>query len=73
VPGVDDLVAGVHRPLADLADLADPTRAAAMRVDARTDPDAVRAFVARHDAKLSGLTKREAPKHLRPWLRARDV
>lgn len=36
----------------------------ALRQYARTDPDAVRAFVARHDAALSGLSKREALKHL---------
>ncbi len=37
----------------------------ALRDYARTDPDAVRRFVAEHDAELSGLSKREALKHLR--------
>ena len=36
----------------------------ALRQYARTDPDAVRAFVDEHDAELSGLSKREALKHL---------
>jgi 3-methyladenine DNA glycosylase AlkD len=36
----------------------------ALREHARTDPDWVRAFVAQHDARLSGLTRREALKHL---------
>lgn len=36
----------------------------ALRHYARTDPDAVRAFVATHDASLSGLSKREALKNL---------
>lgn len=36
----------------------------ALRQYARTDPDAVRAFVARHDSALSGLSKREALKHI---------
>ena len=36
----------------------------ALRHYARTDPDAVRAFVARHEHDLSGLSKREALKHL---------
>lgn len=36
----------------------------ALRHYARTDPDAVRAFVATHEHSLSGLSKREALKHL---------
>jgi 3-methyladenine DNA glycosylase AlkD len=36
----------------------------ALRQYARTDPDAVRAFVSAHEADLSGLTRREALKHL---------
>jgi len=36
----------------------------ALRQHARVDPDAVRSFVAEHDAELSGLSKREALKHL---------
>ncbi|MGN6574768.1 MAG: DNA alkylation repair protein [Nocardioides sp.] len=36
----------------------------ALREHARTDPGWVRAFVAEHDARLSGLTRREALKHL---------
>jgi len=36
----------------------------ALRQYARTDPDAVRAFVAKHDDVIAGLTKREALKHL---------
>jgi 3-methyladenine DNA glycosylase AlkD len=36
----------------------------ALREHARTDPGWVRAFVARHDARLSGLSRREALKHL---------
>ncbi len=36
----------------------------ALRQYARTDPDAVRDFVTSRQAKLSGLTKREAMKHL---------
>lgn len=36
----------------------------ALRQYAREDPDAVRAFVAEHAARLSGLTKREALKRL---------
>ena len=36
----------------------------ALRQYARTDPDAVRRFVAEHDGELSGLSKREALKHL---------
>jgi 3-methyladenine DNA glycosylase AlkD len=36
----------------------------ALRDYARTDPDWVRAFVARHEARLSGLSRREALKHL---------
>ncbi len=36
----------------------------ALRQYARVDPDAVRAFVADHDEILSGLSKREALKHL---------
>ncbi len=36
----------------------------ALREHARTDPDWVRAFVAEHEAQLSGLTRREALKHL---------
>jgi 3-methyladenine DNA glycosylase AlkD len=38
----------------------------ALREHARTDPDWVRAFVAAHEARLSGLTRREALKHLAP-------
>lgn len=37
----------------------------ALREYASTDPDAVRAFVARHEDRLSGLSKREALKNLR--------
>lgn len=36
----------------------------ALREHARTDPDWVRAFVGEHEARLSGLTRREALKHL---------
>ena len=36
----------------------------ALRDHARTRPDAVRAFLARHAEQLSGLTRREAGKHL---------
>ena len=36
----------------------------ALRHYARTDPDAVRAFVNRNEQDLSGLSKREALKHL---------
>jgi 3-methyladenine DNA glycosylase AlkD len=36
----------------------------ALREYARTDPDWVRAFVADHEDELSGLTRREALKHL---------
>lgn len=36
----------------------------ALRQFARTDPDAVRAFVVRNEGDLSGLSKREALKHL---------
>lgn len=36
----------------------------ALRHYARTDPDAVRSFVERNEASLSGLSKREALKHL---------
>jgi 3-methyladenine DNA glycosylase AlkD len=36
----------------------------ALRQHARTDPDWVRAFVAAHDDRLSGLSSREALKHL---------
>ncbi|MBZ5740249.1 DNA alkylation repair protein [Nocardioides mangrovi] len=36
----------------------------ALRDFARTDPDWVRAEVARHDGRLSGLSRREALKHL---------
>jgi 3-methyladenine DNA glycosylase AlkD len=36
----------------------------ALRQHARVAPDAVRRFVAEHDAELSGLSKREALKHL---------
>jgi 3-methyladenine DNA glycosylase AlkD len=36
----------------------------ALRQHARVDPDWVRAFVARHDHEVSGLTRREALKHL---------
>ncbi len=36
----------------------------ALREHAKTDPDWVRSFVAAHDARLSGLTRREALKHL---------
>ncbi len=37
----------------------------ALRQHARVDPDWVRAFVAEHDRQLSGLSRREALKHLR--------
>lgn len=36
----------------------------ALRQHARQDPDAVRHFVATHEHRLSGLTKREALKHI---------
>lgn len=36
----------------------------ALREHAKTDPDWVRAFVREHEARLSGLTRREALKHL---------
>lgn len=36
----------------------------ALREHAKTDPDAVRHFVAEHAAELSGLSRREATKHL---------
>jgi 3-methyladenine DNA glycosylase AlkD len=36
----------------------------ALRDHARSQPDAVRAFLARHAEQLSGLTRREAGKHL---------
>ena len=36
----------------------------ALRQHARTDPDWVRAFVAAHDERISGLSRREALKHL---------
>lgn len=36
----------------------------ALRQHARTDPEWVRAFVRTHDARLSGLSRREALKHL---------
>ncbi|QNN52933.1 DNA alkylation repair protein [Nocardioides mesophilus] len=36
----------------------------ALREHARTDPDWVRAFVAEHEDRLSGLTRHEALKHL---------
>ncbi len=36
----------------------------ALREHARTDPDWVRTFVAEHEPRLSGLTRREALKHL---------
>ncbi|MGI9601957.1 MAG: DNA alkylation repair protein [Acidimicrobiales bacterium] len=36
----------------------------ALREYAKTDPDAVRAFVAEHQSELSGLSQREATKHL---------
>jgi 3-methyladenine DNA glycosylase AlkD len=36
----------------------------ALRQYARTDPDAVRRFVRQHEKELSGLSKREALKHL---------
>lgn len=36
----------------------------ALREHAKTDPDWVRAFVREHEAELSGLTRREALKHL---------
>lgn len=36
----------------------------ALRQRARTDPDWVRAFVAEHEDRLSGLSRREALKHL---------
>ncbi len=36
----------------------------ALRQHARTDPGWVRAFVAEHEGRLSGLTRREALKHL---------
>jgi 3-methyladenine DNA glycosylase AlkD len=36
----------------------------ALREHARTDPDWVRSFVAEHESRLSGLSRREALKHL---------
>ncbi len=36
----------------------------ALRDHARTRPEAVRAFLAQHAERLSGLTRREAGKHL---------
>lgn len=36
----------------------------ALRQHGHTDPEAVRAFVVAHDAELSGLSKREALKHI---------
>ncbi len=36
----------------------------ALREHAKTDPDWVRAFVSRHAARLSPLSRREATKHL---------
>ncbi|MGI9601109.1 MAG: DNA alkylation repair protein, partial [Acidimicrobiales bacterium] len=36
----------------------------ALREYAKTDPDAVRVFVAEHQSELSGLSRREATKHL---------
>ncbi len=36
----------------------------ALRQHARTDPDWVRSFVAEHEDRLSGLSRREALKHL---------
>ena len=36
----------------------------ALRQYARTDPDWVRAFVAAHESVLSGLSRREARKHI---------
>ena len=36
----------------------------ALRQHARTDPDWVRAFVAAHGDRISGLSRREALKHL---------
>lgn len=36
----------------------------ALREDAKTDPEWVRAFVAAHEVELSGLSRREALKHL---------
>ena len=36
----------------------------ALRQHGRIEPDAVRAFVAEHESRLSGLSKREALKHL---------
>ncbi len=36
----------------------------ALRDHARRQPDAVRAFLAQHAEQLSGLTRREASKHL---------
>jgi 3-methyladenine DNA glycosylase AlkD len=38
----------------------------ALRDHARTDPEWVRAFVAAHEGRLSGLSRREALKHLYP-------
>jgi 3-methyladenine DNA glycosylase AlkD len=38
----------------------------ALRDHARTDPDWVRAFVASHEERLSGLSRREALRHLGP-------
>ena len=37
----------------------------ALREHTKTDPDWVRAFVAEHEERLSGLTRREASKHVR--------
>ncbi len=38
----------------------------ALRQQARLDPDWVRAFVAAHDDRISGLSRREALKHVQP-------
>lgn len=72
---VRDLVRLVRQRLADLADpaRAEPMRAYmkssmpyrwALRQHARVDPEWVRAFVAEHEPRLSGLSRREAVKHL---------
>lgn len=51
---------------AGIAALADPGRpaAGALRQYARTDPDRVLDFVGDHADAMSGLTRREATKHL---------
>jgi 3-methyladenine DNA glycosylase AlkD len=42
----------------------------ALREYAKTNPEAVRDYVRRHEAQLSGLSKREALKHIDPDLQS---